>query len=439
MNPLVKRIVKNTGALLVARGIDILASVIMVGAISRYLGVEAFGEFGFVLSLVTFVVAFTYLGIERILIRNVARDESEAQKNFSTALTARWILSIIVIGIIFLLVLTLDLPRESKVAILITAISQLAFSSASLYAAVFKAYERMEYETVLTLGSQIIALGLVLWAIAMDLGFLAIFMAIGISNVGRLFASVLIVHIKFLKTSFSLDPKMTWEFLKDSIVLGANFLVVQALVRVDVLLLRALESPEEVSLYFAPHTLLVRIQVLPMALTTALLPFFSRMARKEADADAFAFGFRRAYQVLLACGGLLMIGCMLFASQVMTVIFGAEYAAATTPFQILLPSMVFIFLHPLLTFIVLTKDKHLLLIPASAAALMVNITLSFFLIPVYGAAGASLASTLGYTVLFGMALYFVNTRLIPISFSDTIIKPMGALAFVTLAVYFFTR
>lgn len=408
-----RRILKNTVALGVARGIDMTVMVLTAAIVSRYLGPKLYGEYGFIVSLVTLLVSFTYFGTGRVAIRNIARDKEQAETTLGTALVTRWILSFLVMLVILVFLAVMNLGRDLKIAILITSISQLALSAAMLYNAVFNAYEKMEYEMLLVFLFQFLSLALVFSVVKLDLGFIPIFAAMALPDLSRFLFSRLLSNKKFIMPKIVLNAARIKAFLKDSFILGANLLIVQILLRVDILLLRAMKESTEVSLFFAPHSILVGLQIFPTAFSTALFPFLSRSAQN--DPMALARGFNKAFRILAVISVFFVIVSMSCASSIITLIYGRAFVDAVLPFQILLPAAIFLFLHPLLSFVLIANDRQNLLIPASAGALIVNFVLDIVLIPGYGSAGASIASLAGYAVLFGVTFYFVNRHVVKVS------------------------
>lgn len=435
MTFLTGRVLKNTVALAVARGIDLAVKVLIMAKLARYLGPEMYGEYAFIISLVTLLIVFTNFGIERMTIRNIVRNREEERITLGTALVARWILSLFAVLILLVVMVTIDLSRNEELAILITAVSQLAFSSAMLYGAVFKAHERMEYETLLTFIFQLLALVLIFAVVRLDFGFIAIFAALAMANIGRFLGSMLLSSRKFFRPKIVIDVTMIKVLLKDSFVLGLNLLIVQIILRADVFLLKAMEASTEVSFFYIPHSLLVHLQVLPLAFATALFPFFSRSAQN--DHRALSYGFEKSFKFLLILSGLVIIVGMLSASRIITLICGQAFIAATLSFQILLPGVIFLFLHPLLGFVLISSNRQSLLIPGSIGALVTNLSLALIFIPIYGNVGASIAALGGYAVLFCLTLYFTLRCVMNVRLSSILLKPLGALALTTLVIYLF--
>jgi O-antigen/teichoic acid export membrane protein len=430
-------VLKNTFSLLLARGIEGLVGILMIAAISRHFGPKLYGDYAFIISLVAFLIGFTTFGIERIVIRDVAKviqDKEKAQISFGTALTTRWGLSLIVIVVLFGMMLIGDYDLRYKIAISVTVVSQFALTSASIYGSVFKAYEKMEYDVFISFISQLLSLLLISAAVYLDLGFISVFVALALANLFKFFLSMVLCYKKFLKPKVVIQKAEIISLLKESFILGLNVLIVQALLRVDIFILKAFKDSTEVSLFYAPHSLLQHLQVVPIAFATALFPVFSRSSRD--GSNSLQVGFVKAFNTLFFISMFIMMICLIFAPQIIKLIYGHAFMDATLSFKILLPATIFLFLHPLLGFVLISQNKPHLLVPASFGALLVNVSLDFALIPKYGNVGASVASLTAYMVLFGITCFSAR-NVVSLPQGRLLYIPLGALTLISCALYFF--
>jgi O-antigen/teichoic acid export membrane protein len=217
--------------------------------------------------------------------------------------------------------------------------------------------------------------------------------------------------------------------------LGLNILIVQAILRVDVFMLKAFKDSIEVSLFYAPHSLLLRLQALPIALVTALLPFFSRSVSD--GSNVLQTAFVKALNALFFSGMFIVSIGMIFADQIITLIYGKAFIDCVLSFRILLPSVLFLFLHPLLDFVLMSQNKPYLLVPASIGAFLVNVSLALALIPHYGNVGASIASLACYIALFGITCYSAR-NVVSLPRGRLLYIPLGTLALISGALYFFS-
>jgi Na+-driven multidrug efflux pump len=123
-------------------------------------------------------------------------------------------------------------------------------------------------------------------------------------------------------------------------------------------------------------------------------------------ADGARLGHRRL--PLLGVGGSTAIGLavaivgFLLATPMLVFLFGASYAAATFPFQILCVGLPVVFAIWILHAIAISVDRERLLLKTGLVGLSVNVGLNLYVIPRYGGTGAALATVVGELVSVGM-------------------------------------
>ncbi|MBI5826122.1 MAG: oligosaccharide flippase family protein [Deltaproteobacteria bacterium] len=79
-------VIKNSIFILMARGIQIAASFFVIIAVARYLSVELYGDYAYIIALVSSVMALTYFGIQQVTIREIAMDRANAHIHLGSAL-----------------------------------------------------------------------------------------------------------------------------------------------------------------------------------------------------------------------------------------------------------------------------------------------------------------------------------------------------------------
>jgi len=85
----IQRIAKNTAALFAAQFVVAILSLVLTVFIARSLGDVIFGKFSFALAFTAIFAVFSDLGYNTLLIREVARDKSQAGKYLNNVLCMR--------------------------------------------------------------------------------------------------------------------------------------------------------------------------------------------------------------------------------------------------------------------------------------------------------------------------------------------------------------
>ena len=397
---LFRRLFKNTVSLMLAKAIDSVALIAITTLIARYLGLKLFGDYGFISSFVVFFSAMVYCGIERVSTREISRNKSASGLIAGDAIQTRWALSGMVVVLIFTFVMMMDLRPEMKIAAMVAAVSQLSHASYLLYMSFFQAYERMEYEPFLTLPFQCLTFTLVVIVVTKDMGFLAIFGALAIPNVLKMFISMMITRYKLFKPEIRFSPDCIIRFLKSSLFIAVVLVINQAILRIDILLLKFLKNSSEVALFHAPNVLLTNLVTIPWVFSTAFFPTFSQLIENDKETLGRIYG--QLIKVLSIINFFIVTVVYLYAEPIIRLVFGPELSAAYIPLKILIFSAIFLFIQPVNGFLLIAADFQKRLAGCAAGALLVNVVLDVLLIPRLGATGACIASVVAFFILYGL-------------------------------------
>lgn len=181
--------------------------------------------------------------------------------------------------------------------------------------------------------------------------------------------------------------------LRESWPLAVAGLVMYAYyANIDTILLTVLRSTEEAGLYSAPYRLFLALNVVGIFAAYALLPLASRAV----DADARAGAERLLVSCLapLAGFGLLCLGMAeLLGGRVLGIVFGDPFSAMDTTFILLCTAVPWYAIgYPAGYSAIATGNQRRLLTGAAVAGVL-NIGLNAVLIPLMGAEGAAVATT----------------------------------------------
>lgn len=426
---------KNFIFLLGARITDSLAQLAILPLMSRYLGSEKYGVYGFIMIFCFITVCFTYAGLERIVLREIAKNPKQANEYFTNALIVRWFYMIISLAVITVIILLGNFSAEMIWCIYLTAFAWSFASDSAIHISLYKAFEKMGYEAVLTLFFQIPYVVFLFLINHYDLGFTSIFIAFLIANLSRNILAILITRIRFTKYRFKIHWSLLRYLLKESYVLGLIVIVMQGFINVDLFVLKSLVKPAEVSMFYSAHSLIILISVISASLMSVFSPAFSRLAHK--DRDNLFSEYEKSFKIVTCATFLLVMQLMLLSPLIIRTIFGSKFINAIDSFQILVFSLIFTILFTLFDIVLVSISKQNLLFLCLPAGLIVRFLLDIFLIPEYGAVGASVAGVSGYFVFFITGFYFVTVNFRKLDIHKVMLKPAVASLIIGVIVYQF--
>jgi O-antigen/teichoic acid export membrane protein len=142
----VQRIAKNTAALFAAQFVVAILGLVLSIFIARNLGDVIFGKYSFALAFVAIFAVFSDLGYNTLLIREVARDKSQASKYLNNVISMRALLSLVLFALIAVTINLMGYPADTKNVVYLFGIYTLLVSFSAVFKVTFRAFERMEYE-----------------------------------------------------------------------------------------------------------------------------------------------------------------------------------------------------------------------------------------------------------------------------------------------------
>lgn len=226
-------------------------------------------------------------------------------------------------------------------------------------------------------------------------------------------ALLVVVSVKPLlkRDGWMVDRRRVAEMLTYSrrVQLGAVFAIVNT--RLDLILLQFFRPLAEVGRYVVALTLAELVIVLSSAFHASLLPMVARAEDESSLAPIRAL----RHHGLLAFVAIL--GVAAGGTAVIVFAYGSAFHAAIVPMLILLPGMWFLGTGTVVEAALLGLGRPGRAAALGGLALAATIGLDLWLIPLLGAPGAALASSLAYAV-YGLAGVVLLCRIVGAPFRE---------------------
>lgn len=377
----------SLGAIQVFRMASGLAVNVMV---MRALGVDGFGVYGYVTTLVGVASFGASLGMDRLLKREMARHEASAGKYVATGLAATALASTVTAGGILLWAWILDGRALVLVSCALASVALALQCLALIPVSYFHAIRRMALGVPANAAGRVLLVGgtaLFLW---LDGGVAAVFGAQALDAV------VTFGICWWVYRSLDTPPLRTrWSdvttLLKTSVPFGLNALFGSIYLTADVLLLAWLRDDTEVGIYRGAVMLLSLFPILADTLTTGIFP---RMSRHLGKSDLAGAELRFATRILLAISVPAAVGGMLTAEPLMVFLGGEPFAASALPFLVMAPLLPLRFLNNAYGMTLSALDRQDDRTRGVFIAAILNIAMNLVAIPAYGALGAAVTTLL---------------------------------------------
>jgi O-antigen/teichoic acid export membrane protein len=205
--------------------------------------------------------------------------------------------------------------------------------------------------------------------------------------------------LKFFE--FNFDRQILKSLLSLGLVYALSMVVLSLNYRIDTIMLDRLSSSYEVGIYSKGSVMIQYLWQIPMLLGTIV---FARSARAK-DSREFSLKVCQLMRLSLTIIGIGCVVLSLLSGFIINLLFGASFAESASAMALLAPGVLLLTIFKVLFMDMSGRGSPMLGIKAMLPALVINVIANYFLIPLYGADGASISSTISYS--FG-ALYFLH-------------------------------
>lgn len=408
-----KSIVQRFVPIFGSRVLGVLVTLLATPIIVRFLGTKGYGEYAFLLSILSILVllvnAGIYDGIRKFLKESDHPDDWE-DRVFAFYTQIGFVLALVVSGVLYVAIAT-DVVAEYVGArfelllalVAITVISRQAFS---ISRSTLMGFDREDVSERYQVYNKMLAVVAGLVLLAFGWGIEGLFAGMILGNVVTAGLGFFRVarHVDYGHlASVPGDETPRGRLLRFNVLSVLLFALFVSIKHVDILLIQTFLGSQQTGFYKAALNLAEFVWFVPRIIQTTLLHSTSELwSQDESDRITNISATVTRYTLLFT--GLLIVGLGVLAEPTVTVYYGAAFEPAVEPLLLLLPgAMGFAVARPILA-IGQGKGQFKYLIYATAGAAVLNLVLNVLLIPRYGIIGAAVATSIGY---FSMLVFHV--------------------------------
>ncbi len=213
----VRSIAKNTMMVFFARSLNSVFGFTATIVLARCLGIEEYGKFAYVYTLISFTVLIADLGGFQVITRELSRGQDTAKNIISSALILRTFISAFLLVLIGVLTYFTQRDFTVRMAIYIVTIPQLIFALNTIFVAVFTANNRFGFDSLMQITSRGIEFLAIILVVYFKLGFIALFAGIGISYLINGFLGLIVYLKNYNLPLFQYDFKYCKYLVKNAL------------------------------------------------------------------------------------------------------------------------------------------------------------------------------------------------------------------------------
>lgn len=419
----VQKIAKNTGVIIIGDVLFKLTSLLVTIYLARYLGIVGFGKYNFVFAYLAFFNIITDLGLQQILVREMARSPSTAPKLMGNAYIIRTILTIFAIALAIVVITLMQYPVDTTLYIYIASFTLLFISFSDFYATIFQANLVMEYRVISKLIFKFLSAGLVFYLIFTRGTLTEIILVMVLSEMIKTLLHYYFSR-KFVKPVFTIDFTLWKRLFKESLPLAFTSVIWIIYIRIDVVMLSMMKGDVSVGLYSAAYKLSEPLSLIPAALVISLFPVMSASFKesKEKLINVYRLGLKYILIIMLP----IAVGITFIADRAILLIYEHEFASSAFVLQILIWSVLFGSINYILLNLLVATDRQILNMWAMGVGAVMNVVLNLILIPIMSFTGAAITTVVTNVFICIIGFHFVSKYLQKIPVWKILVGPMTA-------------
>lgn len=382
-------ILENTFFVTISQIISKIIGLVVVIILARKLGVYYFGKYSLAVTTAAFLAAIGDFGLSQVLIREVAKNNSQAKKLVANTISIRLIIAVCLLLILIMVLSLISLPASTKFFILLFSIPILPNAVSLSFNSLFNAYERLRITAIVSVALSLLSLISIIIVLYAGFGLLGVALI-------SIFISLLSLILLFLLTKkYFFKPSLNFSFnsyrnlLKQSVPFA--ILAIQTLIyfRIDILMLAKMSTEKSIGLYNASYKFIDGLLIIPAMFTTVMFPVMSRVSE---DRSGVKYLCQTSIRYLLIFILPVAIGTTLVARPLVLLIYNSNYSSSAYALSILIWTLVFIFINVPIVNMFYSLGNTKSVIPVVFGMILMNISLNLLLIPQFDFKGASIAT-----------------------------------------------
>lgn len=390
-----------------------LIGVFVFAWVARYLGPEQFGLMNYAVALVALFSVFSTLGLDNILIREIVSSPEKRKEYLGSALLLKFIGA-------FVLIITATLASyfinsENTVITFFVFIVSLGyiFKSFDVIDLWFKSQVKSKY-SVYSRATAFFIVSIIKIILILTQAPLAAF--VWMFTLDFFIASLLLLYFYHKKVSDSIfewkiKTKTVKNLLKDSWPLMLSGVAVVIYMKIDQVMIGNMLGEKELGIYSSAVKLSEAWYFVPMIISSSVFPSILRVRKKSKEL------YLRRIQMLYDFFTWFTIGVALIVTFlspfIINILYGSEYAMASTVLSIHIWAGVFVFLSIANGGYLIPENLTRIIFSRTLGGAILNILLNILFIPNYGIYGAAFATLLSQVYSGVLSLFiFKKSRIL---------------------------
>ena len=389
-----------------------VAAIVLFVVVARLLSPTEFSYFYFALVFVPLLLVPSSIGLNTVLVREIARRPNEAASMFVSAFTSRSALGVVALVAAVAVAPFFTDSGDALAVVVLVGAGLLLDELVALTRTVFIAFDRAQLGALVTFANRVVTTVLIVASAVAGGRVIAVSVAYLAGSALAATLALALVRRHFFRLQLSTWSRtVATSLLVAGVPIGiANFLNT-ALLRADAVILQAIRGPVEVATYGIAYRFFESFLFVSWGVAAATLPRLARASSVQEAMDALQHSFATVFLFYLP----FAVTTPFAAEWIVTTVFSAKYEAAAGVAGVLAIATVWYATAHVARTAAIAVGRTKLVAWVAAVALVVNLGANVLLIPSYGftaAAWMTLATAFLEAVLL-LALVAASHRAMP--------------------------
>jgi len=418
----VERLLKNTGAIMLARGVQPILSTVLVIVIARIWSVEAYGKYTTVFYLLFIFQVVCSFGLNPLLTREVAKNRELANRHLNGGIVLGVPFSILSMLVMMSISHFMQYEHDVAMAVSIASISLIASALADCFEGVIAGNERIRTIAKVWTLEVILRSGLSILMVYMGYGLLSVVSVYVIARFITPLVYYILINRAIVRVRLDIDLEFTKGLLKKTYIFALILICATIFWRIDAVILPRMKNNIEVGLFGAAHRLFYFNHLMVVSFFTAFFPVISRLFAKQSE--AFQIACKKSIQFLTILCLPLALFVTFFSKNIIFLFFKEKYIDAAPALIILMWALVLFAITEVFGYALLASNHQKKDLQVNFIALACKIFLNLILIPKYSYIGAVIATVLSIFIQLIIQFLYVSKTVITFQLNRLIMQGM---------------
>ncbi len=396
-----QKVAYNTIVQIIARVVTTLASLVAIGYLARYLGVEGYGQLTLIITYLALFGVVADFGFFLLQVREITQKPEQEDYIAGNIFGLKLVLSVIIFTAAYLTALFFYGHSIITNGILIGIIMQTAAILSQVPVSMFQTHLQMQKVAVTNVVSRVLYLLLIIWGVSGDIGLLGMVWVMVVANVAALvFQMAWAWRIAPIVPQG--DLKYWRNFLIEAWPIGVVVVLATIYFRIDTIMLSVMKGDYEVGVYGAPYKIIEVMLTVPTIFMTSVFPVITKALSENWERARQIF--RKSFDFMALVALPLGFGVVVVGTPVMVLIAGSDFAASGPVLKLLIWATVISFFGGVLNYSIIAAGKQRLLVWPYLLATTFNVVTNLIMIPRFSYTGAAITTVATELLVFGCVM-----------------------------------